>query len=242
MFDFPFIIAAVIVILAACLQSVTGFGFALLAVPLFLLVFDAKTAVGLSMIISFFTVSALSFKVRKSIMRSIVFNLLAGALVGIPFGIYIFYNFNQNNLKIMISIVVILLSIILISGYHFEFAQNDWADRIVGSISGVMTASIGMPGPPIVLCLNNRGIPKDQFRATFACYNALVYVFSILFLLSLGAINKLIIIRALTLVPMGFIGSALGNYIFPRISQRHFQKGVPILVLVSAVYSLYKIF
>ncbi|MDK2822442.1 MAG: uncharacterized protein PWQ67_419 [Clostridia bacterium] len=238
MFDLSWILAVAVIILASSLQAMTGFGFAILAVPMLLLVFDAKTAVGLSMIVSFFSVTTLSIKVHKSIIGHIVINLLIGALFGIPFGVYIFFNFNVKTMKILISCIVIILSIFLISGYRFKIKNSSWVERIVGSISGLMTASIGMPGPPIVLFLNNRQLPKDKFRATFACYNALVYVPSILFLFFLGAINKIIILKALTLVPFAILGGILGNNIFPLVSQAHFQKGVPLLVLITALYSV----
>ncbi|MFZ7104274.1 MAG: sulfite exporter TauE/SafE family protein [Peptococcaceae bacterium] len=237
-FDSMWLIAVLIVILASGLQAVTGFGFGLVAVPLFLLIFDAKSAVGLSMMISFFSVTRLAVNTRKFIIPSLVKNLLSGALFGIPLGIFIFYHVNMTNLKFLISIIVILLSSFLISGYRFKVKDSIWVDRIIGSISGVLTSCIGMPGPPIILFLNNKELSKDGFRATFACYNSSVYVPSIIFLFFLGSLHKIIILKALTLIPFAFLGGFVGSRIFPYVSQAHFQKGVPILVLLTAIYSL----
>jgi uncharacterized membrane protein YfcA len=241
MFDLSWIAAGSIVFLAACLQAITGFGFGVLAVPLFLLIFDAKTAVGFSMVISFFTVSNLALKLRNFIIRPIIHNLLTGAICGIPIGIYIYYHFDLNSLKLIISIVVFFLSIMLMFGFRLKSDQTVWTERIVGSISGIMTPSIGMPGPPIAICLSNQQIPKENFRATFVCYNALVYVFSLSFLIFLGAINITIIKTAITLVPFGFMGSILGRRIFPKVSQPVFHKAVSILMMTSALYSLFKV-
>lgn len=237
-FDSIWFLAAFIIILASSLQAVTGFGFGIVAIPLLMLIFDAKMAVGVSMVISFFSLVRLSVATRKFIEISLVKNLLSGALLGIPIGIYIFYHFDIKSLKLFISIIVILLSCFLISGYRFKIKDSIWVDRIVGSVSGVLTSCIGMPGPPIVIFLSNKELPKEDFRATFAFYNSSVYIPSILFLLLIGSLDKAILITALTLLPMAFLGGFIGSKIFPYVSQFYFQKGVPFLVLFTAIYSL----
>ncbi|MFZ5754982.1 MAG: sulfite exporter TauE/SafE family protein [Bacillota bacterium] len=227
-----------IVLFAAALQSITGFGFALLSVPMLLMVYDAKTAVGLNVIISFFSLVLLTLKVRESVVRPVVKNLFYGAAFGIPLGIYIFFHSDTHVLKIFISAVTIILSLILVGGIRLGRESNHWIERMVGSASGFLTGCIGMPGPPIILFLNNHGLPKDQFRATTAAYFVLVYPVSFILLFILGAITPLTVLTALSLLPFAFFGGRIGQHLFPFVPQQQFQRGVPLLVLATGLYSL----
>jgi len=136
------------------------------------------------------------------------------------------------------SLVIFTLSLILILGIKIKIGNSPNLEKIVGGISGLLTGSIGMPGPPIVLYLNNSNISKDKFRATTANYFALIYPSSLVLLAILGALNSSLILTALSLIPMAILGNFLGNFLFPFVPQAQFQKAVPILVLSSALYSL----
>ena len=75
---------------AALLQAVSGFGFAVLAVPLYLLLVDPAQAVQLAIILT----TALSFAVvpglRRTIAPSLLLRLTAGSLAGLPIGLFSF--------------------------------------------------------------------------------------------------------------------------------------------------------
>ncbi|GFN22309.1 sulfite exporter TauE/SafE family protein [Thermanaeromonas sp. C210] len=231
--------AAIIVCLAAALQGITGFGFALISVPLLFLVYDPHTAVGINIIISFFSLLVLTIRVRQAVIRPAVLNLFFGSLVGIPLGVYIFLHFNVQELKLMTGIVTALCSLMLLRGVTIKNATGTLWERIIGSISGFLTGSIGMPGPPIILFLSNQHLPKERFRATSAAYFTLVYPASLLLLISLGGINAHVALTALTLIPFAVLGGYLGYRLFPLIPQAQFQRGVPLLVLGTAIYAVF---
>ncbi len=75
---------------AALLQAVSGFGFAVLAVPLYLLLVDPAQAVQLAIILT----TALSFAVvprlRRTIAPALLLRLGAGSLAGLPIGLFSF--------------------------------------------------------------------------------------------------------------------------------------------------------
>ncbi|GAB6182233.1 sulfite exporter TauE/SafE family protein [Desulfotomaculum defluvii] len=230
--------SALIILLAATLQGITGFGFALISVPLLLLVYEPHTAVGINIMISIVSLSFLTFKVRQVIMVPVVKNLFLGSLLGIPLGVYIFLYFDMHLLKLSISIVTAIFSLILISGITLKNVKGKIWESTVGSLSGFLTGSIGMPGPPIILFLSNQKLPKDRFRATTAAYFVLVYMSSLILLFCLGAIDKSVALTAISLVPFALLGGHLGYLIFPLVPQAKFQHGVSMLVLSTALYSV----
>lgn len=224
---------------AAVLQGITGFGFALVAVPLLLVVFDAHTAVVLNLLISFCTQLVLSFRVRKGIVPSLLVNLFGGSLIGMPLGLYVFLHFNIRSLKIFISVITILFALVLLSNARLKKTVGHWVERLVGSVSGFLSTSVGIAGPPVILFLNHQELSKDKFRATSSAYFTLLYAVSLALLAASGSISKSITYNALYLLPFAFLGSNLGIYLFPRVSQRLFQRAVPLLVMVTGLYSLF---
>lgn len=230
--------SALIVLLAATLQGITGFGFALISVPLLLLVYDPHTAVAINIMISIVSLSFLTIKVRQVVIVPVVKNLFYGSLVGIPLGAYIFLHFDVHLLKLAIGMITVIFSVILISGLTIKNATGKVWESTVGSISGFLTGSIGMPGPPIILLLSNQKLAKDHFRATTAAYFVLVYVASLVLLFCLGALDKSVALRAISLVPFAILGGHLGFLIFPLVPQAKFQHGVSLLVLSTALYSV----
>ena len=72
-----------------------------------------------------------------------------GSIVGVPFGILIFISVNINTFKLAVSILLLLLTLLLICNVKVRSTQS--RDFIVGGLSGLLTTSIGMPGPPVTL-------------------------------------------------------------------------------------------
>ncbi|MDN5343922.1 MAG: uncharacterized protein PWQ18_33 [Clostridia bacterium] len=230
--------ASLAIALAATLQGITGFGFALIAVPLLMLVFDAHTAVVLNLLISFCTQLALSLRVREGVVRPLLIHLFGGSLIGIPVGLYVFLHFNMQNLKIFISAITIFFALALLKNIRIEKLAGRWVENLVGSLSGFLSTSVGIPGPPVVLFLNHQDLCKENFRATASAYFTFLYSVSLIFLGFSGSVSQSIAAKAFTLLPFAFLGSYLGVYLFPRVSQRHFQYGVPLLVVATGIYSL----
>lgn len=238
MLTFTWVLAAFAVFSAATLQSLTGFGFAMIAVPLLMLVYEPKMAVGTSSIIACFSALLLAISVRKAVIKPILKNIILGAVLGIPLGIYILFHSNTQTLKIFISGITFAISLLMLSGYKWQGKSGIFVERIVGIISGFLAGSVGMPGPPVVLYLNDQGIPKENFRATSAAYLLSVYPISITLLVFFGVINLHIALNALALVPFALLGGFFGRHIFNYVPQKVFSQGVPILILISSVYSV----
>ncbi|MDI6709432.1 MAG: sulfite exporter TauE/SafE family protein [Thermoanaerobacterales bacterium] len=238
LYDQAWFVSCLVVFVAAALQSVTGFGFALIAVPLFLLVYDPRTAITVTMVVSFTTLLLLTIRVRAAVVRPLVANLFLGSLAGIPFGVYGFLHFDVTLLKILICGVTIPFSLALATRLRLYLISGTWTERLIGSVSGFLAGSISLPGPPVILFLNCRHLPKERFRATTAAYFTAVYPVGLLLLVSSGAIPLATIRLSLTLIPFALIGSAAGARLFPFVPQAHFQRGVPLLVLATAAYTL----
>ncbi|MQL53682.1 TSUP family transporter [Desulfofundulus thermobenzoicus] len=237
-FSVSWFIAALAVTLATILQAITGFGTALVLVPLLVLVYDAHTAVIMTMFISICSSVALTGRVYKSILKPVLRNLFLGSIAGIPLGAFVFLHFDVMRLKIAIALVTMVFALALILGWIPRRTAGFWAEAATGACGGFLAASVGMPGPPVVLFLNHQDVPKEQFRATTTAYGILVYPIGLILLWFLQVLEKQIIWMVLSLLPFILLGQVLGCGIFPRVSQGLFQRGVPLLVMAIALYTL----
>src|SRR5690625_193913 len=153
-----------IVLVSSTLQTSTGFGFSILATPFLLLLFEPYEAIQINLTLSLVISIALIAKIKKEIDYNTLKRFIIGSSFGLPLGIAIFLFTNVELLKLGISIIILMLTFLLI--LHFRIKQQSNRDVLVGTISGSLTTSIGMPGPPLLLYFSGTNTEKEKLRAT----------------------------------------------------------------------------
>ncbi|MEM8806026.1 MAG: sulfite exporter TauE/SafE family protein [Cyanobacteria bacterium P01_G01_bin.38] len=150
--------------LAAFVQSLTGFGFALVAISLLPLLMDLHAAVVLVVIASLVGNLVLCWCYREGFEWQAVVPLMAAALLTIPIGIVgLQYVPDHLALRILGGFV---LAYVLYDGFKFalpELVSPTWAYAF-GAMSGVLTGAFNTGGPPIVIYANCNGWSPEQFK------------------------------------------------------------------------------
>ncbi len=149
----------------ALINALSGFGFALVTVPLMTLVVGPKDAVVLSAIVGLVSNSTVLVQNRSKVDRPVAGRLLAGSLVGMPLGVVALSRLADEPLEVMISVVVLGAVVLLATGVTLP-QGGPVIDVSAGFTSGVFNTSIGIGGPPVILLLAGRGLAKAVFRAT----------------------------------------------------------------------------
>jgi uncharacterized protein len=233
--------ASLIVLLAASLQAVTGFGFALVSVPLLLMVLPPKIVVPANICVSMTCLLLLSLRTRKHAHVPTVKWLAAGSLFGIPFGAYVLTHANPQGIKTLASVVTLLIAIYSLArwkGATVAGYPKKAFCLIVGCVSGFLATSVSMPGPPVVLAMSNSGMPKHEFRATGSTYFAIAYSISLFTMLVNGLITREVVILVASLAPVAVIGNLAGDKLFERVPQPVFDKFVPVLLMLTALNNI----
>lgn len=223
-----------IVLLASILQTSTGFGFSILATPFLLLLFDVTEAIQINLILSLVISCALITKIHKDIDVAILNRFIIGSFFGLPLGITIFLLLNINSLKLGISIIILALTILLL--LKFRVGQTKSRDLVVGGLSGALTTSIGMPGPPILLYFSGTNTQKEKLRATTLAFYLFIYSMSLIIQVIFIGTNKTIWISSGLALPLVFVGLFLGQLLFKRINQSLFRIFTYIILLFTGVY------
>jgi uncharacterized membrane protein YfcA len=161
------VLVAVAVFTSAAIQSTTGFGFALLAVPLMALVIPVEEAVVLSSAFSLVTSSTQAVTERVHAVWPVAGRMLVGAVIGAPLGLVVLSVTTGRQLRFALAGVIFAFLVLTMRGFAIHRAGRA-VDLGAGTVAGVLNTSLSTNGPPIVMALHARGMEPDPFRATIA--------------------------------------------------------------------------
>lgn len=186
----PLVFALVVIFIAGMTQSLTGFGFGLVAIPLLTIFISPKLAPPIVLVdgavLNFYILSNAYVAVQPKRIALLAF---AGVL-GVPIGTYILAHFEVASLRIYIGIATCVAAAFFLSGFRREVKNEQLVSAPIGFVSGVMSGSINMAGPPVILFFANQNLPRMVFRANIIAY---------FFTLQLVAVPLLIYHRILTM-------------------------------------------
>lgn len=225
-----------IILIASILQTSTGFGFSILATPFLLLLFEPAHAIQINLILSFIISLALMTTIQKDIRFDIMKRLIIGCLFGLPLGMGIFLSLNTTLLKIGIGLIILTLTALLI--FRFSLKQNNHKDVIVGGLSGVLTTSIGMPGPPLLLYFAGTKMNKETLRGTTLAFYLFIYLVSLVIQVVFAGTDSIVWKSSLFALPLVLIGLIIGQKLFLRLNQRTFRIFTFIILTFTGIYLL----
>lgn len=226
----------VIILLAAILQTSTGFGFSIMATPFLLLIFEAREAIQINLLLSLVISLALIRKIRRDVDTGILKRFIIGSLPGLPIGIIVFLLVNTNHLKMGIGIVILVLTLLLI--FNFRINKSKRKDFVVGSLSGALTTGIGMPGPPLLLYFSGTATEKERLRATTLAFYLYIYAVSLLIQAVFAGTSKTVWISSGMALPLVAIGLYVGQRLFNHINQKTFRVFTYVILLFTGIYLL----
>ncbi len=226
----------VIVLLAAILQTSTGFGFSIMATPFLLLLFEAREAIQINLILSLVISAALMKKLQKDADFGVLKRFIVGSIPGLGIGIAIFLIVSEKMLKTGIGLAILVLTFLLICNIRLQ--KSERRDFIVGGLSGALTTGIGMPGPPLLLYFAGTDTEKEKLRATTLLFYLYVYSISLLIQVIFAGTSKVVWTSSGLALPLILIGLFLGQRLFDWIPQKGFQLFMYLILLFTGMILL----
>ena len=217
------IVAAFVALLAGGVSGLTGFGLALIGVPLLLFVYEPTTVVVLLSILSVFINVAVVWDSWRDADHWLVLSLLPPAAVGVFVGAEGLYYLDPLYIRLGVGVVVVLSALLLLREVRIPGAESRLGTVLAGSTSGMLSTSTGLAGPPIVLLFAARHLPKHAFRGSSALYFLAMSLVGLAALTNRGLIDAAQIPLALALVPAAFLGKVLGTALLKRVSDKSFR-------------------
>lgn len=235
-----FIYLAITIFLSATIQGMTGFGFALISVPVMSIFFPITTVIPIIVFYSLISNFTVIFKTLKFTDFKKISPMIITGIAGIPMGASILKTFNPADLKIAVGFIILFTSFVMLGGFKVRFKKEKVSYVVTGFVSGILNGSLSMSGPPIVLFLSNEGYDKNEFRANLALYSIVTNILTIFTFVITGIISKPIVKTGLIgVIPLIF-GSYFGIFIAEKIDNNHFKKLILILLIIMGGVTVFR--
>ena len=222
-----------IVGLASLVQSLTGFGFALVAVSLLPFFMDLPTAVTLVIAVGMMSNVALWWYYRDSFEWSRVVHLSAAALITIPIGV-IGLRYVPEHLALQL-LGVMVLAYAVYSWLQLslpELSGRSWAYAF-GAASGVLTGAFNIGGPPIVIYGNCNQWSPQEFKGNLPGVFCVLSLAAIATHLWQGDFSGDLLAQVGCATPFFIAGLGLGIWLSKYVDANSFRQAV--LVLLSII-------
>ncbi|WP_404314821.1 sulfite exporter TauE/SafE family protein [Prescottella equi] len=227
--------------LASVIGGATGFGTALVATPLMLLIgMDVTTVVVVNLVAGLITRVAVAVRMREHMNRSRVRLLCAGSVPGALAGAMLLAYLPKHLLEPAAGAAVMLCGVWLAIPYRIERAEpHRMTQAATGVVGGFMTSTTSLGGPPPVLLMQRARVPPPTFIADLAGYFVVTNAFALVFLFAKGAMPQAGVWTVLPLfVLAAMLGNAVGLRIARRMSTAIFRSVVIALVIAAGAVAL----
>jgi len=227
-----------VILLASLLKGITGFGFALLSMPLLLFVYPVKFLIPVLTIFNLFTsiLIVLSKKQKKEGIKAVVLPLWG--VVGIIPGILFLHSQSDHSLKIFAGIMLSLLAFAFLFGYRFKIRSPWRATMIAGLISGFLNGSISVGGPPLAFFLTSIKEDNEGFRMKFAWFSIATASSALIGYASAGLVSHETLRLSMIMLPVLITGTFVGKKVSKYIPIETFRKICILISLISGIMVL----
>lgn len=222
---------------AGIVQFATGFGFALVSVPLLTFVTAPHQAVILALLVGTVGNLGQSVEGRRHIDRAFVGRILLGSVLGLPVGWLIFTRSDGALLQVIIGAITLAAVLVLAAGFQLHRVSTR-VDLGTGLLVGVLTTCTGTNGPPLVSVLHARRVTPPAFRATAATVFLLLDIVAVAIYAATGHLGWDLVGTTALCIPGLVVGAWLGIRARRLLSPAAFRVLVLILLTATAITAI----
>lgn len=230
-----------IVMAAGFIQGLSGFGSAIIAIPLLSFFLDIKTSVALvtmlGIIIGLINTREL---IHHSQSRRLL-PLVISALFGIPIGVIFITSMQENIVLFILSVLLITYSIYSFRGLKLHFLSHPYFAYASGFFSGWLGATLSISGPPIIFYTAAQDWSAKEKKSLLATYFLLVSILTAIGFYISGILNdRVMILFGYSVIPL-IVGTYLGIMAFNKINTTYQNIVINLLVFGLGVTLLVKL-
>jgi uncharacterized protein len=219
-------------------RGFSGFGSALIFMPLASSVADPRLVAPLLLIIDFIAAAPLLPGAWQKADRKATSIIVLGALIGVPIGTYLLSRLEPVTTRWIISVFVFALLLLLLSGWRYRGKDHPVLSVGIGGLSGFCSGLAQTGGPPIVGYWLGRPIPSVIARANIMLFFGASDFFSGVSYAVAGLITMDSIKFALVVGPVYGLGVWFGASLFGKASEAVFRAICYALIAAAVIFGL----
>lgn len=221
---------------AGLIQGLTGFGSALVAVPLFVLVLPVETVVPLMALLGG-TVSLLNLlHLREALHTEGLSRLLAGYLIGTPLGLVFLSRAPEALVLGALGVFISGYALLSLAGRQPRARWlREWRVAL-GTLSGALGAAFSTNGPPVILHVAAH--PEwgtDRQKATLVLFLLCASLITVAGHALGGLTTTAILALYLWCTPTLLLGTLAGTRLYRRLGEHDYRRLVFALVLATGL-------
>ena len=226
----PFIFLA-----AGFTQGVSGFGSALVAMPLLLFFMDAHMAVPLCMLNGLIITSFLSLQLRRHVDWKKITPLLVGCMPGIYVGARFLKEADSNLIKLLLGIMLVSYSLYSLLAKPVARKMKPVWPYAAGFGTGVIGSAFSAGGPPTIIYITLTGWNKDDMKATLSVFFFITGIFMAIAHALTGLTTKAVVQNFALSSFFVLLGVWLGSICYGRIKRETYLRIILSLLVVMGL-------
>ncbi len=226
---------------SAFVRGLTGFGMAILLVPILALALTPVHAVLLANFLSVFIGLSEIRRLVRNAERS-AWIIIGFVAVTTPVGFYLLSVTTPAIARVVIALIALTAFFAILLPRRGAVDHHMATTGGVGALSGLMTGYAGMPGPPVVPYYVGRDIPREVAKASMMLIFTFAPVFGLATAAVVGVMDWSLALLAALLFPLILFGNWLGNRVSGRIEDRTWRICVGAVLGGAALAALWKAF
>jgi uncharacterized membrane protein YfcA len=230
-----FLLILLVLFGSTLIRSTFGFGNALIAMPLLVLLIGVKAASPLVALVGLVISSLMLVQDWKAFQWKETMLLLGASLPGIPLGLVLLTSLPELLVRTILGLVLIGFGLYNLLGIRLPELSSRWLALPFGFLAGILGGAYNTNGPPIIIYAVFRGWTKDQFRASLQGF----FLISNLLIIAGHGLSGLwtreILYYFLGSIPLVGLAVYLGGTIASRFTEQQFNKVIYTFLVLTGL-------
>ena len=215
---------AAIAFVAGVIRGFSGFGSALVIVPVLAAVVGPRLAIPAVIVIHLVTTAQLLPGALRDCEWGRVVPLSVAGSLSIPVGVWLLATQDPDLLRKTISVLIVVFAFMMLRGWRYTGTVNGWVMAGVGVVGGMITGAATIGGPPVVTFLMAGPFNAAQNRAAIILYFTFVQTVAVIMYWIGGLVVWQILGICALVMPTLMLGMWLGQRLFRQASEEGFRR------------------
>ncbi|MEW2912184.1 TSUP family transporter [Leisingera sp. JC11] len=222
---------------AAVIRGFSGFGFSAIFIILAALTTNPLPLIPVVFSCEIAMTAFQARDIRPHIDWRRAIALLAGAAIATVPAIAIMARLGEQEARLAISSLILVLSLVLLSGWQLERPVGRNGNVGVGAIAGIAN-SAGVGGLPVAAFLTAQPVPPAVFRATMIVFLTGIDVMALPVMAANGLVGPETLTGILLAFPILGLGIWAGSHSFQAVSQALFRRAVVLMLTALSLINI----
>ena len=227
-----------VVLVSGVVRGFSGFGGALIFIPLTAAVLGPRKAVAVFYLFDLVSATPYGYTYFPKCRWKEVLPMLVGAIATVPLGAYLLKYTDPLALRWIMAGVVLSMLALLVTGWRYKNEPTAPVSFGLGLIAGVSGGATGVSGPVVIAYWLSSTAAASVIRANIMSFYAVTSTTTDIVFFFNGLFTWDVLVYALLAWPLYTLGLAVGARVFKGTNDRQYRISAYVLIGASALLSL----